>query len=264
MPLMDEGLSKQFAGKRVEHPRLKSLGWVHQGGTKPRSFLPKRKGIWSAEFEPAFDSCHPIKLYVVLYLKKDSTVEKVETVVARILRNKHREEMRLPVRYPDDETAKKLIVEVLTNAAREELAAKRAVAYDTPVCVPSLIRLIGRPDTCPELQVLADRFGLRRSPTILGEGDSWTSVGSRLEFQTDERRRITTAFLSTIAEDRLCKDVPASAGQEAVRREFGAPVHSAEDGAWDRFDGNVALHVSYTPDRKRITGVTVMARHVAP
>lgn len=264
MPIFDEALSQQFAGKIVDVPKLKALKWVHQGSTKPRTFLPKRKGIWSVEFDPAFDSCEPVKLYVVLQLAKDSAVERVETVVARVLRNRRRDEMHLPIRYPDDETAKQLIIGVLTDAAREALEEKAAIAQVTPVCLPSLIRLIGRSDTSPEMQLLVDRFTLRQSPTMFGSGNSWTSSGSRLEFQTDDRGRITTAFLSTIAEDRLCKDVPATASQETVRREFGPPARSADDGAWDRFDGNVALHVSYTPDRAGTAKITVMARHVAP
>lgn len=264
MPLGDDSLTAQFAGEAVAQEKLKALGWVDQGGSKPRGFLPKRKGLWSMEFEPAFDSCEPIKLYVLLNLDDEAKVAKVETVVARVMRNGRRDEMYLPIRYPDDETAKNFLRAALTDAARAELEAKTKRAASVAVCVPGLVRLIGRPDQCGEAQLIADRFALRKSATLFGEGTSWTCRGSRLEFQTDARGRITTVFLTTGRDDMLTKDVPATSSRDAVRLAFGPPTRSADDGGWDRFDGKLALHVSYTSDKASTTKITVMARHVAP
>jgi hypothetical protein len=264
MPLADDSLSAQYAGKVVAIEKLKSLGWTSQCGPKPRRFLPRRDRLWSMEFAPAFDSCEPIKLYVLLQLTPDGCVSTVETCVARVLKNGHRDEMRLPLRYPDDETAKRLIRDALADSAKDELAERSTRASTTPLCLPSLVQLIGRPDTCEVAQLLAERFSLRRSPTMFASGNSWTCEGSRLEFQTDDNGHITTVFLSTIADDHLCKEVKATVGRDAVRHEFGTPTRTAEDGSWDRFDGNVALHVSYSADRAVTTKLTIMARHTAP
>jgi hypothetical protein len=68
MPLVDEHFSRLFANKVVVPAKLRDTGWSDQGSLNAHFGFPRKKGLWLLPMNPAFDSCEPIKLYVLLHL----------------------------------------------------------------------------------------------------------------------------------------------------------------------------------------------------
>ena len=114
MPIVDEDLTKEFTGKKIDLDKMKEDGWSDQGGKNHHFGFPQKKGLWIKQIQADSPCGHyTIWLFVLVHLGRGNVLTQVEEAVHMVHNDGSYDDMGVGFFPPDVETARGEIRNIL-------------------------------------------------------------------------------------------------------------------------------------------------------
>ena len=255
----------------MDAPALKGILFdrskAKKNGFKKRSI--KKIETWEYCFKSAYECEHKMVIATFVQVDKEGLITNTYAEVHRVyitLMGEGKSEIMGNDLFPDDmDKAEEAIQAVLGDGAAPRPGKEFVVEDASSVSVEALKLLIGRNAESPQVEEFLARFSLRRSPTIMGAGSSYTNDGCRIELQTGGMGYIETIFLNPAPQDQWCEGLKAGALRDEIITKLGPPTNTSQEMGWDRFDCmEAAIHITYNRQTWVATKITLMDRATAP
>lgn len=229
-------LTAEGSGLLLNAPFLRTQPrWFEQVGRRHKAF-GATPGLWVHEVE-MFDGsgCAPVKLFMLVQADAHDRIVSVATTVYEVHGAGALEKFGLPFSTIDMMTARRVLLESLTEASRADLSTRLPPGATTRVSLVELQRVVGTSINHEPGTTFVDAFKLPKLMDPLGEDFTYTVEDRRapIEFMTDHNNRVKTVFFGPRPCDVVAPDATMELTPDSVRARLGRP--DMEKPGWVRF-----------------------------